>query len=133
MRCTMRGAFVLVLAASATAQAAPPKVEVVQMTVRREPTIEGVRVFGEPGVELQLAVKVAGKPILAVREDSCRLVRFVDDAGTDLAKGAPTGFFHWVKLGNAFRDEPTETCLLDIRTRSLPAKGAGRIEFEAEV
>jgi hypothetical protein len=134
MRCTIVGAGIaLFLAQVGVAQTSSTTVEAVQLTVRAKPTIDGVKMFGEPGVELQLAARVPGKPILAVDGDKSRLVRLVDDQGTDLAKGAPTGFFSWISLSNAFRDEPTDTCLLDVKTSTLPAAGAGRLELEAEV
>jgi len=134
MRCTIVGAGIaLFLAQVGAAQTSASKVEAVQLTVRTKPTIDGVKMFGEPGVELQLAVKLPGKPILSVDADRSKLVRYVDDQGTDLAAGAPTGFFSWVSLSNAFRDEPTDSCLLDIKTKTLPAAKAGRLEIEAEV
>lgn len=134
MRCTMLGALVLLSAAKVTvAQESSAEVEVVTMTIRHKPTIKGVRSFGDAGLELQLAVLAPGKPILAVDPGKSRIIRFMDDVGTDLAKGAPTGFFSWISLSNAFRKEPVETGLLDIATKSLPAKKAQRIEFEAVV
>lgn len=126
-------AIALFLAPAAVAQETSTRVEAVQLTVRSKPTIDGVKMFGDPGIELQLAVKVPGKPILSVDADNSKLVRFVDDQGTDLAKGAPTGFFSWVSLSNAFRDEPTDSCLLDIKTKTLPSGKAGRLEIEAEI
>lgn len=130
----MLGAVVLVsFAGVGVAQEAAIVVEPVQLTVRRKPTIEGVETFQQPGLELQLAVKVPGKPILAVDADKSRIVTFVDDVGTDLKKGAPTGFFSWVSLVSAFRDEPTETALLDVKTETLPAGKATRIELDAVV
>ena len=134
MRCTTVGAWIaLSLTQICGAQSTVSRVEPVSLTVRRTPKIEGVQVFGEPGVELQLAALVRGKPILSVDAAASALVRFVDDKGTDLAAGAPKGFFSWVRLANAFREEPTESCLLDIRTETLPAAGAARIELEAKV
>lgn len=109
------------------------KVEAVELNVRRKPTIDGVQTFGEPGLELKLAVLVPGKPILEVDADSSRLVRFVDDKGTDLAAGAPKGFFSWVSLDTAFREEPIESAMLQIKTGTLPADGAGRVELEAVI
>lgn len=129
----MGAGIALFLAQAGLAQTSSGKVEVVQLTVRQKPTIDGVKMFGEPGIELQVAAKVPGKPILAVDADKSRLVRFVDDKGTDLQKGAPTGFFSWVSLSNAFREEPTDSCLLDIKTKTLPGSGAGKLELEAEV
>ncbi len=134
MRCTTVGAWIaLSLTQVCGAQSTVQRVEPVSLTVRRQPKIEGVKLFGEPGVELQLAALVRSKPILSVDAAASELVRFVDDKGTDLAAGAPKGFFSWIRLGNAFRDEPTETCLLDVRTETLPAVGATRLEFEAKV
>lgn len=130
----MLGALVLLSAAKVTiAQDQQVAVEPVQLTVRHKPTLEGVKVFGEPGLELQVAVKATGKPILSVADDKCKLTRWVADDGTDLKAGAPTGFFNWVRMSQAFRDEPVDSALLDIRTETLPGKKAQRFELEAVV
>lgn len=129
----MLGALVLLSAAKVTLAQGGAQVEPVQLTVRHKPTIEGVKVFGDPGVELQVAVRLPGKPILAVDSAKSRIVSFVDDVGTDLGAGAPTGFFSWVSLSSAFRDEPVASALLDIKTRTLPAAKAQRLEIHAVV
>ena len=57
MRCTTVGAWIaLSLTQICGAQSTVSRVEPVSLTVRRTPKIEGVQVFGEPGVELQLAM-----------------------------------------------------------------------------
>ena len=61
MRCTTVGAWIaLSLTQICGAQSTVSRVEPVSLTVRRTPKIEGVQVFGEPGVELQLAALVRG-------------------------------------------------------------------------
>tara|TARA_R110002096_G_scaffold91722_6_gene207555 strand:- start:542 stop:1318 length:777 start_codon:yes stop_codon:yes gene_type:complete len=130
----MLGALVLLSVAKITiAQDQQVAVEPVQLTIRHKPTLEGVKMFGDPGLELQVAVKLTGKPILSVDPAKSRIIKFVDDAGTDLKAGAPTGFFSWIQMSNAFREEPVDSALLDIKTKTLPAGKAQRIEFDAVV
>ena len=82
MRCTIAGAGIaLFLAPFAVAQEDAPAVELVEFTVRKEPAFKDVKLFGQPGLELTLAAKVPGKPILSVDTDRSALVRFVDDKG----------------------------------------------------
>jgi len=132
MRCTMSGVMIA-LSFTAAAPSQAPEVEPVKLEVRRKPTLKGVDAFGDPGVTLEVAVRAPGKPLLAVDEEKSRLVRFVDDKGTDLAKSASKGFFYWVSKRSDFGDEPKDACILELRTKGLPAKAAGRIEVEAEV
>ncbi|MGC6486369.1 MAG: hypothetical protein ACON4Z_01880 [Planctomycetota bacterium] len=132
MRCTITCAMIALSFASA-APCQAPQVEPVKLEVRRAPTLEGIDSFGDPGVSLEVAVRAPGKPLLAVDEEKSKLVRFVDDAGTDLAKTASKGFFFWVSKRSDFGDGPKDACILEIRTKGLPAKKAGRIELEAEV
>lgn len=128
------GVLVLLSVANVTyAQDHQTAVEPVKLTIRHKPTMAGIKVFGDPGLELQVAVKVPGKPILAVDAAKSRIIKFVDDTGTDLKAGAPTGFFSWVSMSNAFRDEPVDSVLLDITTKTLPGKKSHRIEIEAIV
>jgi hypothetical protein len=133
MKCTMLGALVLMSAAKVILAQDEVQVETVQLTVRHKPTIDGVKVFGDPGLEMQVAVLLPGKPILAVDPEKSRIVSFVDDVGTDLKAGAPTGFFSWVSMSSAFRDEPVPSALLDIKTKTLPAAKAQRLEIDAVV
>lgn len=138
MKSTTLGVLVLsslvnVLSAQTEAQQVDARVEPVQLTVRKKPTIDGIKVFGEPGLEMEVAVLLPGKPILSVDAAKSRINSFKDDAGTDLKAGAPTGFFSWVKLSTAFREEPIPSGTLEIRTKTLPAKKAGRIELDAVV
>ncbi|MFT4515679.1 MAG: hypothetical protein ACI89X_000940 [Planctomycetota bacterium] len=118
----MFGALVLLSVAKVTiAQDQQIAVEPVQLTIRHKPTLEGVKLFGDPGLELQVAVKVPGKPILSVDVGKSQIVKFVDDTGTDFKAGAPTGFFSWVSMSNSFREEPVDSVLLDFNTKTLPA------------
>jgi len=133
MKCTTFSVLVLMSVANVLSAQDGLRVEPVQLTVRKKPSIEGVKVFGDPGLELEVAVLLPGKPILSVDADKSRIVSFTDDAGTDLKAGAPTGFFSWVKLSTAFRDEPIETGILEIRTKTLPATKAQRITLDAVV
>ena len=62
MRCTMLGALVLLSAAKVVWAQSGLEVEPVQLTVRHKPTIGGVQVFGEPGLEMQVAARVEAGP-----------------------------------------------------------------------
>ena len=132
MQSTIFGALIAVLLVS-TAAAQGAETEVLKLTVARKPSIEGLKVFGEPRVELEVGVRVPGKPLLSVDLEQSKLLRFVDDKGTDLAKGAPKGFFGWASMSASFRDEATDSSLLQIKTSTLPADGAGKLELEAEI
>ena len=132
MRCTISAALIALSTASFVA-AQTPQVEPIKLEVRRKPTLKGVDAFGEPGVTLEVAVRAPGKPLLSVDTEQSKLVRFRDDKGTDLAKGASKGFFFWVSKRSSFGDAPKDACVLEFQTKGLPAKGAGRIELVAEV
>ena len=132
MHCTIAGVWFTVSMLS-VAVAQGPVSEVVKMTVARKASIKGLKTFSQPGVELEVGVQVPGKPLLSVDLEKCKLRRFVDDKGTDLSAGAPKGFFGWVTMSSSFREEPTDSCILQIQTKTLPGAGAGAIELEAEV
>ena len=132
MQSTIFGALIAVsLVSTAAAQGA--ETEVLKLTVARKPSIEGLKVFGEPRVELEVGVRVPGKPLLSVDLDQSKLLRFVDDKGTDLSEGAlGPGGFKWVQMVT-YGAEATDACMLKLETFTLPAKRAGRIELEAEI
>ncbi|WP_145182449.1 hypothetical protein [Planctomycetes bacterium Pla163] len=105
-----------------------------QVKVVREPGIEGLEVFDEPGIEIKVAIQVPGKPLLEVVDDRCTVRRFVDDAGTDLAPGLEAGFFHWAQLDSRWGDDPDMTIAsLTLTAGSLPSPKAGRLELDATV
>jgi hypothetical protein len=134
MRCTILGALVFVFVTNvAITQSEKVKVEAVQLIVRKKPTIKGLETFGKPGLELQIAVQIKDLLILRVDPGKCRLLRFLDDSGVDLKNGLPTGPFHWVSLSNEFRQGPTDSALLDIRTRTIPGAQAKRVDVDAVI
>ncbi|MEC7726992.1 MAG: hypothetical protein VYD05_15825 [Planctomycetota bacterium] len=132
MQCTIAGVWFAASMLSVVVAQGPVS-EVVKMTVARKASIKGLKTFSQPGVELEVGVRVPGKPLLSVDLDKCKLRRFVDDKGTDLSAGAPKGFFGWVSMSSSFREDPTDSCILQIKTKTLPGAGAGAIELEAEV
>lgn len=134
MQSTIFGALIALSCAQvAVAQDAGAVSEVVKLTVTRQTSIQGLKVFGQSGLELEVGVQVAGKPLLSVDLEQSKLIRFVDDKGTDLSKGAPKRFFGWVSMNSSFRDEATDSCLLQIKTETLPDDGAGMLELTAEI
>ncbi|MEZ5977468.1 MAG: hypothetical protein R3F34_04540 [Planctomycetota bacterium] len=101
-------------------------------SVRREPTVEGVSLWNNAGVEFQVALKVPGSTLLSVDGDHCKIRSFVDDKGTNLAAGTEDSYFGWVQMATRFDDdENLDTTSLTITTTTLPAKGASRIDLDA--
>ena len=132
MKCTIAGALIA-LSLTQIAVAQGTQTEVLKLTVSREPSIEGMKVFGGRGLELEVGVLVKDKTLLAIDFEQCKLHRFVDDKGTDLSEGAlGPGGFKWVQMVT-YGAEATDACMLKLETFTLPAKRAGRIELEAEI
>ena len=132
MQCTIAGALIA-LSLTQIAVAQGTRTEVLKLTVSREPSIEGMKVFGGRGLELEVGVLVKDTTLLAIDFEQCKLHRFVDDKGTDLSEGAlGPGGFKWVQMVT-YGAEATDACMLKLETFTLPAKRAGRIELEAEI
>lgn len=105
-------------------------VEPYQITVTKEPALEGIETFATPGLALKVAIHVPNKPFLDVVDNALEVRSFVDSTGRDLEAGMEGGFFHGVRLGSRFDDADMSKGTLEISTETLPAADASSITFD---
>jgi hypothetical protein len=107
------------------------QIEIYEVAMRREPKTEGVTLFGNAGTDVKVAVVVPGASLLKLDEEKSKLVKWTDDAGTDLTPSEDS-WWYWAQMDTRWDDEPRmELATLTLHTDRLPASGANRINLES--
>lgn len=101
------------------------------ISVHRDPGIDGVTTFDNPGFSIKAIVEVPDRPFVQLVDDACVVRRFADDTGRDLAPGMDEGFFNGITLGSRFDDDDPSKGVLEIRTQTLPAPGSTSVKLDA--
>lgn len=123
---------VLISAPCVIAQGEIPT-EVIRLTVKKKPTLEGAKSFGDGGVTLKVLALLAGKAVIGLDKDASKIESWTDDKGTDLKAGAPTGFFYWASLSHRFGSDKSDVWGFEIKTKTLPDAKAERMKLDAKV
>lgn len=111
-----------------------PTVELYAASFQREPASPGLTLYGVEGIELKVGVHQAGATLLEIDKDATTITSWKDDQGTDLSKGAPSGFFHWAELEGRFGDDVRmDTAGITLKTKTMPSPEATRVTLDAQL